>query len=133
MLKAIADTHAIIWYIEQNPRLSELDRSTIDDAANSGDHIGVSSITLVEMTYLIEKARIVPGVYEKLRLTLAVPTAVFREYPCDHEVALALRNVPRAQVPDMPDRIIAATAVRFGVPCISRDGKIQLSQVPTVW
>ena len=34
---------------------------------------------------------------------------------------------------DMPDRIIAATALTLGVPVISRDSKIQLSSVSTIW
>jgi len=36
-------------------------------------------------------------------------------------------------VPDMPDRIVAATAVYYSVPVISRDGKIRASNVQTVW
>ncbi len=133
MLKAIADTHAVIWYLENDPRLSATARDTIDTAAQNGDRIGISTITLIEMIYLIEKGRIVPGTFDTLRLVLDLPNAVFQEFPCDREVALALRTIPRAQVPDMPDRIIAATAVRLAVPVISRDGKIQLSQVPTIW
>ena len=39
----------------------------------------------------------------------------------------------RQDVPDMPDRIIAATALHLGVPLISRDGKIKASAVPTIW
>jgi len=33
----------------------------------------------------------------------------------------------------MPDRIVAATAVHFGVPVISRDGRIRASSVQTIW
>jgi len=33
----------------------------------------------------------------------------------------------------MPDRIIAATALHLGVPLISRDRRISLSAVATVW
>lgn len=44
-----------------------------------------------------------------------------------------MRLVPRADVPDMPDRIVAATAVYFGVPVISRDARIRASNVQTIW
>ena len=44
-----------------------------------------------------------------------------------------MRLVPRVAVPDMPDRIVAATAVHFGVPVISRDRRIQSSILSTVW
>jgi predicted nucleic acid-binding protein len=45
----------------------------------------------------------------------------------------AMRQVRRADVPDMPDRIVAATAVYFGVPVISRDSRIRASNIQTVW
>jgi PIN domain nuclease of toxin-antitoxin system len=33
----------------------------------------------------------------------------------------------------MPDRIIAGTALSYGVPIISRDRKISASAVETIW
>jgi hypothetical protein len=48
------------------------------------------------------------------------------------EVVEVVRQVRRADVPDMRDRIVAATAVHFGVPIISRDGRIRTSNARTV-
>ena len=53
--------------------------------------------------------------------------------PLDRAVADALKLVKRSEVPDLPDRIIAATAVALGVPLVSRDAKIRASQVQTIW
>ena len=53
--------------------------------------------------------------------------------PFDETVAGYLHQVGRDQVPDMPDRIIAATALTLGAPLISRDRKIQVSSVTTIW
>ena len=53
--------------------------------------------------------------------------------PLDRVVADALKLVKRSEVPDLPDRIIAATAVSLGVPLISRDAKIRASQMQTIW
>ena len=44
-----------------------------------------------------------------------------------------MRNVSRAAVPGMPGRIVAGTAVYFGLPVLSRDGRIRGSHVQTVW
>jgi predicted nucleic acid-binding protein len=44
-----------------------------------------------------------------------------------------MRLVQHDAVPDMPDRIVAATALYLGVPVISRDGRIRASNVQTVW
>lgn len=49
------------------------------------------------------------------------------------EVVDAMLKVPRAAVPDMPDRIVAATAVHFGVPVVSRDKRIQSSTISSIW
>ena len=61
------------------------------------------------------------------------PDRVLQEAPVTSEINGAKREVPRADIPDMPDRIVAATAVYFGVPAISRDGRIRTSQVQTIW
>lgn len=48
-------------------------------------------------------------------------------------IAATLGQVARADVPDMPDRIIAATARYLDVPVISRDGRIRGSGISTIW
>lgn len=40
---------------------------------------------------------------------------------------------PSEEVPDLPDRVIAATALALNLPLISRDGKIKASRLTTVW
>jgi predicted nucleic acid-binding protein len=37
------------------------------------------------------------------------------------------------QVPDLPDRVIAATALHLDVPLISRDHNIKLPGLKTIW
>ena len=51
----------------------------------------------------------------------------------DRAVVDAVAHVSRAEVPDMPDRIIAATALALGLPVISRDARIRMSQVASIW
>jgi predicted nucleic acid-binding protein len=55
------------------------------------------------------------------------------EIPFDRNIALTLRQVDRSQIPDLPDRIIAATGLYLNVPVISRDRRIQLSTIATIW
>jgi PIN domain nuclease of toxin-antitoxin system len=68
-----------------------------------------------------------------LKAALADPEYVIEEAPITAGVVEAMRQVPRAEVPDMPDRIVAATAVYLRVPVISRDGRIQSTNIQTVW
>jgi PIN domain nuclease of toxin-antitoxin system len=44
-----------------------------------------------------------------------------------------MRRIDRVEVPDLPDRIVAATGVYLGVPILSRDRKIQSALVTTIW
>jgi predicted nucleic acid-binding protein len=51
----------------------------------------------------------------------------------DDAVALAVSRVSRDAVPDMPDRIIAATAVHLDLPLVSRDGYIRVAGIEVIW
>jgi len=44
-----------------------------------------------------------------------------------------MRLIPRNDIPDFPDRIIAATAKRFDVPLITRDDKIRAADIKWIW
>ena len=133
MFAAVADTHTALWYLYDDERLANAAGDFIDRAAAAGSQIAVSSITLAEIVYLIEKNRLPANAYSDLKAALNDPGHVFKEAPFTVEIVDALRLVPRADVPDMPDRIVAATAVYFGVPVISRDAKIRASSVRTIW
>ena len=52
----------------------------------------------------------------------------------DLVVVEALERVPRALVPDMPDRIIAATALSLGLPLLSRDRALRVvEELEVIW
>lgn len=133
MTAGVADTHAALWYLLKNPRLSTTARIFIDEAASAGNSIMLSPISLAEIVYLVEKNRLPIAAYNDLKVALADPDCVIEEAPFNAEIVEAMRRVSRADVPDMPDRIVAATAVYFGVPVISRDGRIRSSKIKTVW
>ena len=105
----------------------------MEEAASSGDQIAFSSITLAEIIYLSEKGRIPMAALERLLTAMDREDTVLIEIPFDRHIALALRKVERSQVPDLPDRIIAATALYLCLPLISRDRRIQVAGLKTVW
>lgn len=133
MLKAIADTHAIIWYLRDDPRLSQSAKDIFTNAVTEGNEIGFSSITLAEIIYLIEKRRISSDSLADLLKQLDEPDTILVEVPFNREIANTMLKVERSKVPDLPDRIIAATALSKGIPLLSRDGKIQTSGIATIW
>jgi PIN domain nuclease of toxin-antitoxin system len=133
MIVAIADTHAIIWYLAADRRLSKTAQLFIETTIQQDNEIGISSITLVEMVYLVEKGRITIQHLNQILVELKRPGKSFIDIPVDAEIALTLSTIQPGQIPDMPDRIIAATALKLNVPLISRDAKIQLSNIKTIW
>lgn len=130
---AVADTHAVVWHFSGDPRLSAVAASFIDTERQRGNEIAFSSITLAEILYLSEKGRLAANTFAELTAFLERARASFVEAPFTMTVARAMVRVSRADVPDLPDRIIAATALHLGVPPISRDRKIRTSGIATIW
>ena len=86
------------------------------------------------MIYLTEKGRIPNDVLDLLRDAIDDSTTAFRLFEITREVAGEVENIPRLTVPEMPDRIIAATALYLNLPLVTKDHKIQaLQNINTIW
>ena len=133
MAGVIADTHALIWYLLDSPRLSDSASAQFESCRTGGVRVGVASISIVEIVYLVDKGRIPAQTIPLLQEGLERQPSLLEIVPLTQSIAMAVRQVPREQVPDLPDRVIAATALHLAVPLISRDRRIQLSNVTTVW
>jgi PIN domain nuclease of toxin-antitoxin system len=133
MISAIADTHTIIWYLYDDRRISERAKRFIETTREQGNQVGLSTITLVEIVYLVEKGRIENHAFTELNSELQYNQSVLREIPLTNSIVMELAKIDRNSIPDMPDRIIAATALHLDVPLLSRDEKIMNSRVETIW
>lgn len=133
MNDVVIDSHAAIWYFADPTESSAPAEAAIDRAEAIGA-IYVSAMTIVELTYLTEKNRIPPDVINLLRDALDDATTSFRLIEVSREVADEIKNIPRSIVPDMPDRIVAATALHLNPPLVTKDHKSQaLQNVRTIW
>ncbi len=133
MPDAVTDTHGLVWYLEDNPRLGSAARATFEACDRGEISVYVPTICLVEIVYLQEKGRIAPNLRSLFDAVLQSGTTRLVPTNLTVEIVGMLSQVPRTDVPDMPDRIIAATALHLGLPLISRDSKIQVSSVQTIW
>jgi PIN domain nuclease of toxin-antitoxin system len=132
-IAGVADTHTALWHLFDDSRLSSVAESFIQEAAAARRKIAICSISLVELVYLVEKGRLPAAAYEDLLQALSDPEHVFTEAVLSSSIVQSMRQVSRLEVPDMPDRIVAATSVYFQVPVLSRDRKIQAAHLTTVW
>lgn len=133
MIAAVADTHAVIWYLADDRRMSEQAKQFMDRVALEGDLVGIAAISFVEIIYLQGKGRIATHILQQIVNEVDNPESMFVSVTMEHLLALSVERVPYAEVPELPDRIIAATALHLNVPLISRDRAHAASSVETVW
>lgn len=133
MTSVVADTHAVIWCLLDDPRLSRAAGAALDGATTGDRKIYLPTMCIVEMTYLSEKGRIVEDALPMLERVLAAYDSPFQVMELTLAVAKAVRRIARKSVPDLPDRVIAATALALGLPLVTRDGKIRASGIETIW
>ncbi len=117
----ILDTHIWIWWVDNNPRLSDQQRHWITENQPSG--IGVSVFSCWEVAKLVEKNRI------GLALLLEEWFSAALAYPGVQLLDLSLPIVVQStQLPGFhnnpADQIIVATAKVFDCPLLTADQKI---------
>ncbi len=130
----VTDTHALLWHLSNDATLSATSAALFHRADAGAVEIIIPSIVLVEVVYLCERQRVPEDRIERI---LAFPYGAHSSYriaPLDAPVIQALRRIPRDHAPDMPDRIIGATALYLDLPLITRDHKLRdISLLTCVW
>ena len=81
MASVLADTHAAVWYFHHDARLSQPAVKAMNDAAAAGYPILIASISLVELTYLVENGRIAWEVRRRLISLLEMPEQPLKLIP----------------------------------------------------
>ena len=133
MSAIIADTHAIIWYLTKSNRLSRVAFDTFESTIRNNEIIYISAITIVEIVYLVEKGKIPDSAFQRLIDKIRPDDSSLEIAPLDLSVSQKISSVPREIVPDMPDRIIVATALSLNIPLVTRDSRIRTLSISTIW
>jgi len=124
MNDVLADTHSVVWLLFDPGRLSVQAAAALTAASQTG-RVFISAITLVELDYLAGKVSFpYPAVLPRLVTLVSDPVEPIDVLPLTLRVAQAMAQVPRAEIPGMPDRIVAATAVAHNLPLVSKDADI---------
>jgi PIN domain nuclease of toxin-antitoxin system len=132
-MKVVADSHALVWYGHDSPRLSRRARDVLDEAVER-DGLVVSVVSLVELWYVTQTTEGV-STEELAALRERVDgTPKIELRPVDPAVADAFTSISRDVMRDPWDRFIVATAQVLEIPLVTRDGRIQGSKlVETIW
>jgi PIN domain nuclease of toxin-antitoxin system len=128
----LLDTHVVLWLTSDPAKLSGKARAAIEVSRRNGDGMAVCDITLLELTTLASKGRILLGL--SLESVLQEIEARFVVFPITGRACARAMSFPTAYPKDPADRIIGATALVEGFPLITADREIRRSKlVPTIW
>ena len=114
-MRVVADSHAIVWYIQDSERLGTDAAVALADA-EATDGIVVSADDLARLRSTLEASRQVDL------------------HPVDLAVADNATAIPRDVLSDPWDRFIVATARALDMPLVTRDERIRAGRlVETIW
>lgn len=135
MSSVVCDTHALLWYLGNSKHLSTNALTALDAAEKSGSLIFVPAIVLVELRYLVEKGRsILESDFRLVVRMIDDPNSALTFVALNQSITEDVERIPRSLVPEMPDRLIAATAFNLNRPLVSRDTEIsKLRNVSVIW
>ena len=129
----VVDTQSVIWSLFSPHKLSVNAQQAIESATQNQEPIYISALSLVELTFLVEKGRLPQIVLDTLFHELNGSQGELVAVPVDVAIAQTVGKIPRTAIPELPDRVIAATALALGVPLVTSDLKIRASGVLTIW
>jgi len=130
----VLDTHALIWWVNEDNQLSPSARRAIQGELESEGQILISSITAWEIALLVSKGRLslVMDVDDWLATVAAIDSVRF--ISVDNDLAVQSVRLPGEFHPDPADRLITALARHYSVPVVTADAKIRAYQhVKTIW
>ena len=112
----VTDTHSLLWYFSDNPRLSRKALNAFEKTIENGSII-IPIIVLAEIMYIAKKGRIEMTFAETVKRINDMEN--FEIVPLDIDI-LNIADKIEDEL-EMHDRLIAATALFFKVPLITRD------------
>lgn len=135
LMSFVTDTHAVIWHMMDSSRLSPKAQAHFQEADRGDAVIYVSAMTPIEMTYLVEKGKIPQSVPDQFHATVKDTNKdSYRISEISYELTRIFRDVPASLIPELPDRVIAATAFHLNLPLITKDKRIhEWKGITSIW
>jgi PIN domain nuclease of toxin-antitoxin system len=124
MSQYVTDTHSLIWHLAQPRKLSTKARRVFQEADQGQAQILVPSIVLIEAIFIGDRQRIPASLVNRLFNIDEGANATYQVAPLSKAVAITARDFGPAAIPEMADRIIAATAKYHDLPLLTSDPAI---------
>ena len=119
----VTDTHAIIWHVTDDPKLSPAAKKVFEETDSGRDRVFIPCIVFFELLYLTEKRKV--SIDFNSFVAAISSSENYKVEPLCLPIIEKIRAIPRDEVPDPWDRLIAATSLHLRLPLITRDRTIQ--------
>lgn len=126
MSAVLVDTHALLWFLAADPRLSDRARETIEDA-NVIPFVSVASTLEIAIKASLGRLAVPDDLPEQLA------GQGFVSAPVEAEHAWRVKALDSEDHKDPFDRLIAAQALVEGLPVVSADPAFDRYGVSRTW
>lgn len=127
----VTDTHSIIWYMTDDPKLSIKAKERFKKADDGQDYIIIPCIIFFELLYITEKRKLDID-FDRFIASVS-SSRNYRVEPLCLPIIEKSRAISRREIPDPWDRLIAATSIYLGFPLITRDESMRRLGLKTIW
>lgn len=128
-MRLLLDTHALLWWLLDDPRLSRPARRAIEDVGNA---IFVSAASAWEVALKAAKGKLPLPPQAERRIQAEMEAARFVELPVTWRHAFAVRQLPRHHL-DPFDRLLIAQSRLEGLTIVTNDRAFARYQVDRLW
>jgi PIN domain nuclease of toxin-antitoxin system len=137
-VRVVADTHALIWFLEADEHLSARAREVLEQAQQEPDGgIVVSMASRLDLHYLQRAGRFSPADVQRWWAVTEDPSWNISSAAITGPVVAYFDAAALAALRDPWDRLITATAIDLGAPLVTKDRAItaigQAGPVEIIW
>ena len=126
----VADTHALLWSLTADQKLSDAAKAVFDEALRGLAFIHIPSIVMAESYFANEKYKLGLDIREVFDQLDAAGQFVMTPFDVDD----VLDFEKDSAIAEMHDRIIAGVSRRLNAPLITKDRNITASGlVDVIW
>jgi PIN domain nuclease of toxin-antitoxin system len=130
--RPLLDTHAWVWWICGDSRLTPRERETLDNLPPSERPV-LAEISLWEVAMLVERGRLELDMDLERWLAVASAPATVELARITPAVAAEVARLPEKFHRDPADRLIVATARVRKLRVLTRDRNITAARVVSLW
>ena len=115
----LLDTHIWVWWVDENPQLSQRHTQLLQDSEQEG--LGVSAMSCWEVAKLVERRRLQLACSIEEWMEQAVAYPGLRVLPLTPQIAIESTKLPAPFHRDPADQIIVATARMHDLSLLTMD------------